>query len=169
MCVRKRERERQRLREECKCSLQLNSTQLQHFKSLHKSQVGIASLFSLSLSIYISLSAAAAAAANHVAVNLSTMFHTLSRSRGKQDVCTGRGSCSGRGAEQAAAKKINQLLSKIELAVEHTQVVLAQRHGDRQSAACMLLKYVSVRQRAGQRQREGAGCSQGMRTCILPF
>lgn len=72
-------------------------------------------------------------------------------------------------SSKGAAKKINQLLSKIELAVEHTQVVLAQRHGDRQSAACMLLKYVSVGQRGGQRQRKGAGCSQGMRTCILPF
>lgn len=107
-----------------------------------------------SLSIYISLPAAAAA--NHVAVNLSTMFHTLSRSRGKQDVCTGRASCSGRGqSSKGAAKKINQLLSKIELAVEHTQVVLAQRHRDRQSAACMLLKYVSVRQRQREVARGG--------------
>lgn len=57
-------------------------------------------------------------------------------------------------SSKGAAKKINQLLSKIELAVEHTQVVLAQRHGDRQSAACMLLKYVSVRQREGGRSSE---------------
>lgn len=69
-------------------------------------------------------------------------------------------------SSKGAAKKINQLLSKIELAVEHTQVVLSQRHRDRQRAACMLLKYVSARQRGGRGSERGRAVA---RECAHAF